>query len=466
MRHTKTFILLTALLLCGCLSALALAGNDGPLSELWNSGCDLLFRTDNVTAEGEAVFALDGEVFKTARLHYVQDGYNSFYGLGLLTPRADGSIQETGWTIIADEEGDYAVMEAYTPGIYRMGCDNPHNTLLRRTVQLDGLVNLGGLLAGQLELPEGALTVTEEAGVKHLRLALAEDQIPELAVSALNLAAEYLSNRWFAFGYDRCIEEDEGVPFENYITVTQALTDGTVRWTLRSAEADFALDAQGRLTDVSGTVRVASTFWDGAVREVTVQFQLTLSGYGSSHVKAFDPADYGVVLPREYYEENDEPDWSLTEEAWQRWVGKAEALLEGQGFALSPDADIMAWRTEDTYRINIANPDGEDYFLVYQEDGSLMTLQAMTEALLSAEGEGVQDVEADTIEAARQFALSFVQEQNPLLAEKLNPLNPQDLMTAPDGTQYLTFEDGESCYFVVRVAPALRMEYYEGAGNG
>lgn len=289
-------MVITALLLCAFLTAFALS--DSALTRLWRGGTDLLFHTDNVTVTGEMTFALDGETFKTAQLNYIQDGYSSYYGLKLLTPQKSGDVQETGWTIIADKEGSIAVMEAYTPGVYRMGLDTPQNTLLRRSVQLDALAELGGLLVGPVEslLPEGAVTLTEADGETKVHLLLKEGEVPALAASALNNAAGFLSDRWFSWSHDRAAIQDEYFVFDHYVTVTEALTDGTVNWALKCADLDFALDAQGRMTAASGELKVASTFWDGTVREITMKLDLNMTAYGESTVKPFDPADYGVEL--------------------------------------------------------------------------------------------------------------------------------------------------------------------------
>ena len=306
MKHSKFYILIAVLCLCAVFVTGALA--ESALNTLWDSGCDFLFHTDNVTVTGKASFSLDGEHFKTAELRYIQDGYSSFYGLKLLTPREDGSERETGWTIIADEEGSFAVMEVYEPGVYRRGTDTPQNSLLRRSVRLDALTELGGPLLKQVELllPEDAVTVADTNGERTVHIVISEDQIPQVALSALNLAAGYLSDRWFAYGYDRTVIKEEAFTFDHYVTPTEALTDGTVRWTLRSLDADFSLDSQNRLTAVRGTAKVASTFWDGTVREVEVQFDFSINDYGTSSVKPFDPADYNVELAYVWDEEGQE----------------------------------------------------------------------------------------------------------------------------------------------------------------
>ena len=300
MRRSKAFLFLLCLMLCVSLLSAALA--ESALSDLWNSGCNLLFHTDNVTADGEAEFLLDGQYFKTAKLHYVQDGYCSYYGLGLLTPRKNGDIQETGWTIIADDVGGHVWVEKIMP-IYHEGSDAPCNSLLRRSVELDALTELGSILTRQLEpmLPEGVITSAEKDGLNTVHLSVSESQLPDAALSALNLAALFLSDRWFAYSSDRTYAIDGRAPFENYVTATQALTDGTIRWTLRNADAEFSMDAQNRLQAAQGTVTAASAFWDGEVREIEVSFDLSVTDYGQSKVAPFDPDDYGVMLPWEFY---------------------------------------------------------------------------------------------------------------------------------------------------------------------
>ena len=469
MRYSKAFIRFAALVLCIALPVSALS--QGTLAELWNSGCDLLFRTDNVTVDGEATFSLDGERFKTAKLHYVQDGYNSYYGLTLLTPWSDGSDRESGWIIIADQ-ADYpyemaefsnlSIMELRQPGIYRPGIGAANSTLLRRSVQLDALVDLGGLLVGQVEsqLPEGAVTVSDQDGGKTVHIALTEDQIPPVAASALSLAAGYLADRWFSQGHDRSAAADTYIPFDSYLTVSQALTNGTVSWSLRRVDADFTTDSQGRLTAAKGDVKVASTFIkDAGVREVEVQFDLTVTDYGASRVKPFDPDEYGVV-PYWEVEYGDDDAWEgLDEDAWDAWMNRAMDLLENQGFTVSPYADRGGWTFGNEINISIANPGGDEYFLVYTEDGSLVIMQMLT-ADWTDETE-VKDVDEETVAAAEALIRSFAADQNPGIAEELGDLKAMSMMTDQEGHRFLHFDNGGSgAYFVVRLEPFMRLELF------
>lgn len=465
MRHAKPWIILTAFLLCAVLAAAALA-EGSTLERLWNGGCELLFHTDNVTVTGQAVLSLDGEYFKTARLHYVQDGCASLYDLTLLTPRPEQHDRQTGWTIVADQDGSYFVMEDYYPGTYRPGTGTPNSTLLRSSVQMDALIELGGLLVGQIEplLPEGALTVSEEEGKAQVHIALAGEDIPDMAVSALNLAAGYLSNRWFSYGYDRTVAKDDAIAFENYVTVTQALTDGTVRWALRAVDADVTLDAQGRLTGGKGTLRVESTFWDGAVREVEAQFDFSVTDYGESHVKPFSAEDYGVTLfqyddgygPEEYVPE-------LTQEQWDEFMGRARDVMTAQGYFVHEEASLSGWCDPYGVNISVINPDETEYYCVFWEDGSLLTLQDWSPVTLNNDPEAAA-ADEEQVAAAKEKLLAFVQEQHPLLMDFMGELTLEDVMTDEEGNRYFTIADEEQyeAYFVVRVEPDWRIVYYAG----
>ncbi len=458
MRHSKRIIALVSVLLCLAVTAAALA--DSVLAGLWTSGCNFLFHTNNVTVTGEATFSLNGERFKTAQLHYIQDGRSSFYGLKLLTPKADGTDRETGWTIISDEKGNISVMEAYRPGVYRSGTDDAHNTLLRRTVQLDALTELGGLLVKQAEplLPEGVVTATETESGRNVHIAVTEDQIPAVAAGALNLAAGYFAGRWFAYVPDGSIDED-GVPFGSYATVTEALANGTVRWTLRSADVDFSLDAQGRLTSARGEARVASTYWDGSVREVEVRFGLTAADYGASHVKPFDPDDYHVAPEDADFGSAVEDAWlNLSQPEKDAWFLKASEILTSLGFALDPDAGISSWGGPDSITIGFTDENGRECFCVFAADGRLRSVDAM--AVVADSVREADSADAEAAAEAKKLILAFAGEQNPEMTGRLDALTVRNVMNGVDGSKYLMFGSDDIGYFNVRVEPTLRLEYY------
>jgi hypothetical protein len=288
-----------------------------------------------------------------------------------------------------------------------------------------------------------------------------------LAVSALNTAAGYLCNRWFSGSYDRAVIEDDSFAFDQYITVTQALTDGTVQWKLQGVDADLSLDSQGRLTGARGEMQVQSVYWDGAAREVAVQFDFTVSDYGTSRVKPFAPADYGVQLFGDWIREQagEDPE-GLDEDAWDEWIGQTVSLLEDQGFPVHPDASLGGWISEEGVNVNITNV-GEDYLCTYAEDGRLLSLQNLTALWLQSEEEPAADADAEALQSAEALIRAFIAKVNPPLAEKLDSLTPQSAIAAEDGSRYLTFRNmaQDDAHFVVRIEPSLRLEYYAVIGE-
>lgn len=458
MRRSKLIILILSVLLCVLLFSAALA--DGAWGNLWTSGCNLLFRTDNVTVDGEAVFSLEGERFKTASLHYVQDGYSSLYDLKLLTPKADGTERETGWTIIADDEGLYNVMEVYYPGTYLSGSTLKQNSLLRRTVELDALVDLGGIVVNQMEplLPEGTIVFAESEGGKTAHIVLNADQMPELAASALNLAASYMVERWFFPGYDRDMAGHDNLTFDSYVTPTEALTYGTVRWALQKADVECALDGQERLTAVRGEICMASTFMDGTVREVTVQFELNMTDYGTSHVEKFDPDKYNVTPRWDYYYRE------LDEAEVAEWSKRAAAVFEKQGYAIDEKAEYVVQADEDSVFILITNPDGKEQYCAFNENGGLIVLERMNQPWSVAPTQDGDGVDADTIAKAKEYIRSFLADENPAICENLGDMTLLYKISMEDGSLYLAFHDADhsDALFVIRVAPAMRIEcFYE-----
>ena len=465
MRHTKAMLLILAVLLCGALSAAALS--DGPLKALWNSGCDLLFHTDNVTVTGEATFTLDGEIFKIAQLNYVQDGVNSLYDLKLTTPRPGKDDRHSGWTIITDHDGENVyVIEAVYPDIYHAGTTNPCASLLRRTAQLDALTDLGGLVAGQVEplLPEGIVTAEDTEAGRVIRLAVSRDQVPDLAQSALNLAAQYFTDRWFHASYEHDVLES---PFADYTTPAEALTWGTQRWDLRDADVSFTLDAQGRISAAQGTVTVESTYWNGEIREVKISFTAAVSAYGESSVAPFDPEAYGVMLPWDYYAENygDEigeyEGPAFSDEEWERWMQRADAILAAQGYEPSETMDYSGWQVESGVEMDLE--DGDAWFYMYFDtEGGLRTFWDVTEAWQEADEKDVADVQEGDVEKALAFLKAFLADQNPALADALPQLTLTRLLGDDQGNAYLVLQDEPdySWYVAIQTAPTLRIRNF------
>lgn len=288
-------LFLTVMTLCAVLTgACAESEIENALEWSADSLLTLLLYKDNVTLEGHAEFALDGEHFKTADMLYIQDEYNSSWDWNLLTPRADGTEREGGWTIVANDDLVY-VIEAYTPGVYRTGTTAASRSILRDSVQLDVMTGLLRALAewGDMALDEGAVTADWDNGMT-VRLKLGQDA-PALVDLGLNLAAQYLAKRMFGLDYDQ-IGSVDSQPMSSYITVTQGILGSTRSFNLLEADVTLRSGVDGTFEEASGTASLLlNTEWDG-VRTLDVTFSLRASDYDVSAVPDFDPAAYGVTL--------------------------------------------------------------------------------------------------------------------------------------------------------------------------
>ena len=279
-------ILLFGLLLALSLTALACA--EDTLVSLYDAGTALLFSTDNVTVTVDADFALDGTLFKQMTAKQVQCGEDMYRDLLLRTPQADGSMRESGYIIVVsddchiDYERTYQVLDLYQPVIGR-------TSLLRSSVGTQTLVSLGRGIAAQLDaaLPQNALTAREDGW----QLALTGDDVPETVPAVLTLLLqeyayfrEYLDYRTFSLqGY---------ADIADYTTTAEGILYCTKNIRLTQLDASVSQDAQGRLTGVNGTVRLGLETRVDTVHELTVDFTVTVSDYGTSEL----PQD---VLPED-----------------------------------------------------------------------------------------------------------------------------------------------------------------------
>ncbi len=294
----KSICLFLALILAIALtgSAAYASAVDARLPGLLSAARTLLFDTSNVTISGHADFLYNGERFKTADILYKQDGFNSHWQLDLLTPRAYRPDQETGYTVIANNEWFY-VIERFHPGVYRMGADIPCDSLLRRTVRSDSLLTLASASAGAIEslLPEGSITVvSDSADGCELRITLVRGDAPDLLNSSLNLAAGYVLQRFMGLDYGHIWSGLHG-HIEDYVTVTQGILYTTESFVLGDTDVTIRVDAQNRLNAASGSVTAMLYSGEGVFSPLTINFSLDFTDYGSSIVRKFDPEAFHVV---------------------------------------------------------------------------------------------------------------------------------------------------------------------------
>ena len=215
-------ILLCALALVLCLALTVGALAEGVLGTLYRTATALLFDTENVTLNAHATFTLDGELFKTLDGTCVQDDSNSKLQLMLKTPKADGSIYEGGYTVIANAGRAYSI-ETAMPQVYNTYNCSTSNSLLSTTALRRAIVELGGAI---VEVCEGAfadkITTTADAVGTQYHIALAEGQAPRLVNAAGTLLAQAVARRFFYIDPDLYTPQySEGVrgcdvEFEDY----------------------------------------------------------------------------------------------------------------------------------------------------------------------------------------------------------------------------------------------------------
>lgn len=292
MKLYRILALIAALLLF-CSTAHA----DIAAARIYDAAVALLTKTANVTLTGKATFSLDGKPFKFVDTTYVQDGLNSKWVLELASPRADGSLKNNGFTVIANDRFKYAI-EVYNPRVYKLVECNPQPVILRPSAALTQLISLGHTLVEQIpEWSENELSHTSDG---KLSIHVGNEQIPGPVSNLLTLGVLMAVQRTLGIGNDSVAfpsYPEEEASFESWaesLSPTRAITNCTEKYELTSLSAEIQMDESGRFTDVSGTARfVLHTFQDGE-HELNISFSGKASDYGSSAVSAFDAVEYGV----------------------------------------------------------------------------------------------------------------------------------------------------------------------------
>ncbi len=308
--HKKTrAAIILAILLAAALTTAAASGS--VLSPVYDAGKALLFDTDNVTLNGNAYFSLDSELFKTVNAKYVQDGVNSIWDYQLISPLRDGSgDRESGYTVYANGEPIFTVDRSY-PGTFRNGFGEAQNTLVRRSAQMDQIVDLAGAALACMEplLPQGAVeVVTENHTGKTVRVTLEKSSISDLTNTVFNLCTQMAISRAIE-PVDFDILPYTYSLFRDYFTPAKAIISCTERYNLDYLDATVTLDGNGRLRalDLGMTVILdlaeeCVTADEPAQHRLDVTLSVKVSDYGTSKVAAFDPEAEGLKPQWTYYE--------------------------------------------------------------------------------------------------------------------------------------------------------------------
>ncbi len=455
------------------MSAGALA--DSTLRTAFDAASDLAFRTENVTLRGNAEFRLDGARFKTAEATYIQDGENSFWQLRLFTPHEGDEERETGYTIIANGEQVF-VMEMYTPGTYRAGTTEAQTTILRHSVQMGVMAELAGLLADQAELLFGADAVTsgpDGQGGTAVRVMAGED-VPMLVNTALNLLWEYGAKRYFSMDYDRVDEQWMG-SIDAYPTFTQGILGTTKYVALKQVDAEAVTDADGNLARVGGSLSLTLVSGRDGTHRLDISFRLDVTDRGTSRVRRFDPADYGVVLAENtayYAGENQGED--VSEEQIAERVENGKALWRASGYTIDESMDGTTYMEAGrTFYEFWTQDESMDLFCFTDGSGNLLSMSSMVNRWEGQSGAYRMDAFPDEqlVRYMEEKTLNWLGEVNPEARARTRGLVL--IWWYQDGDElYFGFEedeispDGQRVNMVIRVQPDWRIESYSSISFG
>ena len=458
MRSVFCFLLVLVLMASGCLSA----GAEEMIRPMVASVQSLLFSTENVTLSGRAVFSLGGERFKTAEILYKQDGADSHWQLDLQTPRPYRSDRATGFTVIANGEKIY-VMERYYPGVYKSGSDQPNNTVLRRSLQADQLFSLALDLADSLEslLPADALKIVSDTPEgREFQLALSRETAPDLLNTSLNIAAGYVLRRFMNVDYDRENPQSRS-HFADYPTETLSIIYATDSFVLGDTSVRVRLDADSRLSSVSGTVSALLAVSGESEKQLQIDFELSVYDYGKTTVPPFDPdlfqvvpADSGMAARRDV-----DPDLAARLHA---------AALEILKAANRDPGSLYYGHVEENdgfYYVFFINHQNEQETVVVtlNEDGKLLAFADGGEPYYYADARE-SSVLTLTEEECRPL-YSFLQQGFPEMAARCSHFCPI-MEYSYDGVDYLYVtavdEGGEDTdvVFILRMEPELKIAAY------
>ena len=449
-----------------------------PVRTMYDSVFNLLFDTNNVTLTGHGEFSLDGERFKTADLRYVQDGTNSLLEWKLLTPRKDGSEREGGYTVIANGENVY-VMEAFYPGVYKIGSTDASDTIMRRSVQLNLIRDMLRILSDQTDTLLGKDAVTAESDQNGMTVHIqAGKDVPELVNTALNMTVQFVGKRYFNTDYDQ-ISERYMAPMENYITVTQAILGSTRYMFLNQADITLKRDAGGNFESAEGKVSIELNAGDDGKHMLDISFRVDASDFGGSKVDIFNPDDYGVkpmngnMAERKFTFPDPEREKMIleaTESVWTLAGYPADDTMKG---SVRIESTIPGLKDE---RIYVDYENESAHWTCFTDSiGRMLGIQNMTNNWQNTDEELHFEEYPDQklVKEAEEKFLSWLAEVNPELSADVLSLKA-DWWLQKDDELYLHFWEGsepvnhawDDVDCVIRVQPEWRVEYYSCIGNG
>ena len=212
-KRRRYLVALPGLCLCLALTLSALA--EGMLGTLYQAGTRLLFDTENAAISAHAQFSFNGLPFKTADVVYLQDGVDSQMDVKLQTPKYNGDVFESGFTVVGNGTVSYAIDPVDNRYVYNTSTCAESNAILSSNALRRALVRLGGAVVSTSESAfTDKITLTEGEGAAQYRVQLREGQTPALVNAAGTVLWQLAAQRFFYvdygyWGQSQAVREEE-----------------------------------------------------------------------------------------------------------------------------------------------------------------------------------------------------------------------------------------------------------------
>ena len=286
----RLLTLMTALVMIFTLAAAALAEENNVLLQVVDDCDKLLFDTDNVTLKGNMDFSFDGNWFKTVDGVYQQEGYDSYCDLKVKSPRKDGTVKESGYTVF-DNEGDVRVVEVVYPGTSRKTYSVKNNTILRGSARTDLVTGAFRVLAGMADSFADKTVEADEKGGKTIHLKL-NGGSTEILNTGLMLLMQFTGDRFLKMNSD----ENKTVTGKigDYVSIARGVLATTRFMSLQKAEMTLKVNEKGELESAEGSASVKLDTTRDGEHTLEGRFSLAVSDRGTTKAERFDAEKHVV----------------------------------------------------------------------------------------------------------------------------------------------------------------------------
>ena len=280
----KLLALMTALIMIFTLAATALAEENNVLLQVIDDCDKLLFNTDNVTLKGNMEFSFDGNWFKTVDGVYQQEGYDAYCDLKVKSPKKDGSVKESGYTIF-DDDGAVRIVEVVYPGTFKTAGAAKNNTILRASSRTDLVINAFRMLANMADVFAEVTVGTGDNGGKTIQLKL-NGNSTEILNTGLMLLMQFTGDRFFKMNSDE--HKSQTGKISDYVSITRGVLANTQSMSIQNAEMTLKVNDKGELEAAEGSASVKLTTNKDGEHTLEGKFSLEVSDRGTTKAEHFD----------------------------------------------------------------------------------------------------------------------------------------------------------------------------------